>query len=56
MKVHTRMLSALLAMVLVFSLSVPAFAAQDGNATPDASVTGEIRATLRLDYAQNLKA
>ncbi len=58
MKVRIRMLSALLAASMLFSMSVPAWAAEgdSGAAASQSAVAGEIRATLRLDYAQNMKA
>ncbi len=58
MKVRIRMLSALLAASMLFSMSAPAWAAEgdSGAAASQSAVAGEIRATLRLDYAQNMKA
>ncbi len=58
MKVRKRILSALLAASMLFSASAPAWAAEGdgGSGASQSAVKGEIRATLRLDYAQNLKA
>jgi hypothetical protein len=43
---------------MLFSMSAPAWAAEgdSGAAASQSAVAGEIRATLRLDYAQNMKA
>ena len=52
MKLRTRLLSAFMAAALLFS-GIPVQAA----ATPQADlVTGQLQATLRLDYAQSLDA
>ncbi len=58
MKVRKRILSALLAASMLFSASAPAWAVEGdgGSGASQSAVKGEIRATLRLDYAQNLKA
>ena len=45
-----RILSALLAAVMVFSLLPAALAAEGGDA-----VTGSVSATVRIDYAQTLE-
>ena len=60
MKTHSRLLSGLLALLLVFGLILPGMPASAQPDEPEApnppAVTGSLTMALRLDYAQPLEA